>query len=103
VNEIPIVLPGQDELRERLEQVFTEPRERQWLIPVLLDQLGEGTTYATAVVFAFALAVTGYTSSMPMPASVEDLLMEKADQFIDAVVDDEAARAEAKEFLHSTD
>jgi len=95
MEEKVIRLPDADEMLQRLVSVMDEPHARQKFYPILLRRAGE-ELYPEGVVMLLMLAIHDYTEGLP-PAIGITLSM-RIPEYIDALITDPEAAADAKAF-----
>ncbi|MCH8986978.1 hypothetical protein IIA94_02315 [Patescibacteria group bacterium] len=91
-----ITLPKHEEMLQRLMQVDDNSHLQERFYPILLKNAGEEKV-AQGVVLMLQLAIHDYVEGMP--PMIGGLLQMRFDDYIDALVDDEEIRKEAKDFF----
>ena len=91
-----ITLPHRDEMLERLLRVSSQAHLREQLYPLILNY-AESKKLPEGVVMMLLLSIHDYCDGMPPVMS--SILVSKVPAYIDALVDDEEAAREAKDFF----
>lgn len=102
-SENVIRLPEAEEMKRRLLSVDDNSHLQQEFYPILLEQAGQKRV-AMGIVEMLTLAIHDYTNGMP--ATMSRLLHMRANEFVDALIDDArvatAAKAQLREALGET-
>jgi hypothetical protein len=93
MSEKVITLPEAEEMKRRLLSVDDNSHMQQKFYPILLKQAGQERV-GMDVVMMLALAIHDYTEGMP--AIMSNMLYMRADEFVDALIEDEDVATEAK-------
>lgn len=96
MTETTVVLPSKEEMLERLLKVSGECHLQNHLYPKLLQEAGQ-EKLPMGVVMMLELAIHDYTEGMPPMVNI--LLNQQMPDFIDALIPDEEAAKEAKDFF----
>lgn len=91
-----VILPSRDEMLSRLGKVDSNPHLQKNFYPLLLEEAGEEKA-SGGVAMMVLQAIHRYAADMP--PLMGQLLLVQAPQFIEALVKDPEAAAEAKGFL----
>lgn len=96
MSEKVINLPNRDDMQRRLLAVDDNSHLQERFYPLLLKHAGEKLV-AQGVVMLLALSIHDYTEGMPPMMS--GLMYMRADDYVDALVDDTEVADAAKSFL----
>lgn len=91
-----ITLPDRETMLERLRAVDDNSHLQERFYPLLTKAAGE-KMQPMGVVMLLVLAVNDYVEGMP--PMIASLLLKRAEQFIDALIEDEVMAAKAKEII----
>jgi len=89
-------LPDADDMLRRLISVDDNPHKREKFYPIILKNAGRELA-GMGVVNMFVFAIHDYTQGMPPFMAV--MLFDQIDDYVQALVDDEQAKAEALEMV----
>ena len=96
MSETRVVLPDRAEMIKRLIRVSDDAHLQERFYPILLKSAGRELVPA-GIVMMLTLAIHDYTENLP--PVIASLLYMKADDFIDALVDNFEVSQQAKGFF----
>jgi len=94
-DETRITLPDADTMMSRLKEINDDDHQVQGFYPLLTKRAGEERV-PVGIVMMLQLAIHDYTEGMPPILAIA--LQMNMERYIDALVTDESAAAEAKAF-----